>query len=387
MTIHGVRATWAALLLACNTAAPTPVSAPPPAVTRAHGDEASLASVTLTAEARERLGVATAAVAERPLRRTRTLPGEVVARPGGVVMITAPVAGLVLAAGGLPRVGSEVIGGQPIARLIPLAAVDRDLRAQAQSRLTAADARLIVGNSRVERAEKLIGSGAGSERAAEDARVERDIAAAELKAAQARLRMIDRTPLSSDVATVLRAPFHAVVRQVQVADGQAVAGGAPLIELVTRDPSWVRLPVLAGERGTLAAGVVQVTPLGAAVPALAATPVTGPPSADPVAGTVDMYFELPAGATLALGERVGVTVAIGAEVVARVVDRGAVVYDTSGGAWVYVQVGDGRYDRRRVEVAEVVDGLAVLSRGPEVGAEVVVAGAVDLYGTEFGAGH
>ena len=81
------------------------------------------------------------------------------------------------------------------------------------------------------------------------------------------------------------------------------------------------------------------------------------------------------------------TVAIGAEVVARVVDRAAVVYDTSGGAWVYVQVGDGRYDRRRVEVAEVVDGLAVLSRGPEVGAEVVVAGAVDLYGTEFGAGH
>ena len=33
-----------------------------------------------------------------------------------------------------------------------------DLRAQAQSRLTAADARLIVGNSRVERAEKLIQS-------------------------------------------------------------------------------------------------------------------------------------------------------------------------------------------------------------------------------------
>ncbi len=232
MTIHGVRATWEALLLACNTATPASVSAPPPAVTRAHGDEASLASVTLTAEARERLGVTTAAVAERPLRRTRTLPGEVVARPGGVVMITAPVAGLVLAAGGLPRVGSEVIGGQPIARLIPLAAVDRDLRAQAQSRIAAADARLIVGNSRVERAEKLIGSGAGSQRAAEDARVERDIAAAELKAAQARLRMIDRTALSSDVATILRAPFHAVVRQVQVADGQAVAGGASLIELV-----------------------------------------------------------------------------------------------------------------------------------------------------------
>ncbi|MBK9756239.1 MAG: hypothetical protein IPO88_22630 [Nannocystis sp.] len=65
----------------------------------------------------------------------------------------------------------------------------------------------------------------------------------------------------------------------------------------------------------------------------------------------------------------------------------AVVHDTTGGTWVYVQVGAQQYARRRVELLRVVGELALLSRGPEPGAQVVVAGAVELYGTEFGAGH
>lgn len=382
-----MRMGWLSLILiACGGAREVPAP-PPQVVTRSHGDEAALASVTLTAEAIARLGIEVATVEARAVARTRMLPGEVVARPGGIITITAPVPGLVLAAGALPKVGAEVARGQTLARLVPLAAVDRDLRAQAQSRIAAADARLVAGNSRVQRAEKLIDSGAGSMRAAEDARVERDIAEAELRAAQARLRMIDRTPLASDVATVLRAPFAAVIRQVLVADGQAVGGGAGLVELVAQDPLWVRLPVQAGERGTIAAGPVQVTPLGAASPTIVATPEVGPPSADAAGGTVDLYFVLPADAPLLLGERVRVDVPIAGDARSSVVPRAAIVHDTHGGAWVYVQIGEGRYDRRRVEVAGVSGDSVALTRGPEVGARVVVAGAVDLYGTEFGAGH
>lgn len=381
--------TICALLLACERAAPK-ASQAAPASMRAHPEERALASITLTPEAEARLGITLASVERRTMPGARRLPGEVIAPPGRTVTITAPVPGLVLAADGLPRPGATVERGQALARLIPLAAVDRDLRAQAQSRVTGAQARLLVSKSRAQRADTLIQSGAGSERAAEDARVERDVAAAELVAAQARLRIIERAPLSSDVATTLRAPFAALVRQVQVADGQAVSGGAPLIELVANDLPWVRVPVLASELAAFGEGPAEVAALGGPTSAgapMVATPIAGPPSADALAGTVDLYFELPERGTLRLGERVLVTLATRAAPEALIVPWSAIVHDPGGGAWLYVQIGAQQYDRCRVELLRVAGDLAVLTRGPEVGAQVVVRGAVELYGTEFGAGH
>lgn len=372
--------------LACEQPA-TKVTAPPPAVAGAHPDEGALASVTLTAEAEARLDITLASVEQRSLPGTRRLPGEVVAPPGRTVTISAPVPGLVLAANGLPRAGSRVTRGQALARLIPLAVVDRDLRAQAQSRVTSAEARLLANKSRAQRAESLISSGAGSERAAEDARVERDVAAAELVAAQARLRIIERTPLSSDVVTVLRAPFAAVVRQVQVADGQSVGGGAALIELVATDAPWVRVPVLAGDLAALAEGPVEVAPLAGSAPAVQAKPVSGPPSSDPLAGTLDLYFELAETGALRLGERVVVTLPTRSAIDTKVVPWSAVIHDTGGGTWVYVQRGEHQFDRRRVELIAVSGDVAALARAPEVGAQVVSQGAAELYGVEFGAGH
>jgi hypothetical protein len=42
--------------------------------------------------------------------------------------------------------------------------------------------------------------------------------------------------------------------------------------------------------------------------------------------------------------------------------------------------------RRRIEVEDVIGAVAVLSRGPKPGTRVVVAGAAELFGTEFGPG-
>ena len=172
------------LCIACGAAHEPTKSAAAPVVTRAHGDEASLASVTLKPEAVERLGIALAPVERRSVVVRLRLPGEVVAPPGRTVMLAAPVPGLIVAPDGLPRAGAVVTRGQALARITPLAAVDRDMRAQARSSLAAAEARLVAGTSRAQRAEKLISSGAGSERAAEDARAERDIAAAAVVAAR-----------------------------------------------------------------------------------------------------------------------------------------------------------------------------------------------------------
>jgi hypothetical protein len=69
-----------------------------------------------------------------------------------------------------------------------------------------------------------------------------------------------------------------------------------------------------------------------------------------------------------------------------VVPWSAVTHDINGGAWVYENVAPQQYARRRVEVRRVVGPLAVLARGPAVGAKVVTAGVAELFGTEFGTG-
>lgn len=42
--------------------------------------------------------------------------------------------------------------------------------------------------------------------------------------------------------------------------------------------------------------------------------------------------------------------------------------------------------RRRVELQGVNNNMAILSRGPSAGTKVVIAGAAELFGTEFGGG-
>ena len=64
----------------------------------------------------------------------------------------------------------------------------------------------------------------------------------------------------------------------------------------------------------------------------------------------------------------------------------AILYDTGGGAWIYENTAPQQFVRRRVEVRQVMDSLALLNRGPAIGAKIVTAGAAELFGTEFGAG-
>ena len=59
---------------------------------------------------------------------------------------------------------------------------------------------------------------------------------------------------------------------------------------------------------------------------------------------------------------------------------------TFRGTWVYRRSAPQAYERVRVEVSHLVDGLAVVRRGVRAGDEVVVAGAAELFGTEFGVG-
>lgn len=379
------------VLAGCQrTPAPAPHAAHPATV--AHGvKEAELTTVTLTPRAVERLGITTAAVVRHAGSDVRTFAGDVSIPPGQALTLAAPLAGTIHApAAGPLRPGTAVARGAPLLWLTPFAPADRDVRAQAVRAVAAARARLAAVTLRASRTELLAQQRAGSERAAEEARAERDTAAAELRAAELRLEALRRAPLDSDARVAVTAPRAGIVRQLFAAPGQVVAAGASLVEIAAVDALWVRVAAYAGDLASLdPAAPARVSRLGepSSAEGIAAEPVSAPPSADPLAATVDLFYALPTAASLRPGERVRVAVPQTTPASTLAVPRSAVVTDVHGGEWVYEVTAPGTYVRRRVAVRRVEGDLALLSRGPREGATVVSVGAMELYGTEFGAGH
>lgn len=362
----------------------------PPATVVGKKPESEMARITLTPEAEARIGLALAPVTTRKSPRTRTVGGDVLPSSGRSTMIVAPVAGRLALAGTTSlTVGQTVKRGDALLRLTPVATVDRDLKATANRTVSIAESRLAAMDARLQRAEKLLADGAGSARAVEEARADRDTAKAELEAAKSRVGMLDHSPLDSDVAVTLRAPEDGVIRAVSALPSSMVPAGAPLLELVGTGALWVKVNVFVGDLRAIRRGSsAHVRPLTAkpSPTDIEALPIEGPPTSDPVTTSFDLYYSLPKDSDFRPGERVAATLTYGDDVEAPTVPEGAIVRDVTGAAWVYERVGEHAFERRRVEVLRVGEDGALLGHGLTPGAQVVATGAVELYGAEFGMG-
>jgi RND family efflux transporter MFP subunit len=314
----------------------------------------------------------------------------VVIPPEQSVVLSAPVTGTLQAVGERAlQAGERVKRGQPLFRLLPLLPAQRDLKLIAEAEVDSARTRLDAARQRLARAERMLKDGTGSARAVEDARQEFDLAETASRTAAAKLQQLNRAPLDSDVVMTLPAPLGGILRQVHAAPGQQIAGGAALAEVVQIDPVWIKVPVYAGRQHSFAAGAsARVRPLGApGGAARTARPVSAPPTADPLAVTADLYFEMSnPDSRLRPGEKVDVTLSLQAREAALKVPAAAVLYDMHGGAWLYENTAPQVFVRRRIDVAQVQGETALLRAGPAPGARVVTAGAAELFGTEFGAG-
>jgi multidrug efflux pump subunit AcrA (membrane-fusion protein) len=354
--------------------------------------ESELPIVRFSAQALQRLAIQTAEVQEATLPGVRLVGAEVVIPPGRTMSVAAPVAGLVrpASANGVRLApGAAVRRGDVILQLVPLAPVDRDIRARAERELLATSAQLAAAEARVARIAQLNTERASSQRTYEEAVAARDVALADVKAARARVQQTQDAPLLSDIALSVRAPDAGIVRVLSVLPGQAVAAGAALVEIVAADALQLRVPVYAGDLARLdAARPAAVRGLGtASSAALMAQPVTGPPTADPAVATVDRYFALPPAASFAPGERVLVELPLRSEEHARTAPWAAVVYDASGAAWVYACAGERAFRRERIDPLRRAGEQVVFTRGPALAACVASVGAAEIFGSEFEPGH
>jgi hypothetical protein len=70
----------------------------------------------------------------------------------------------------------------------------------------------------------------------------------------------------------------------------------------------------------------------------------------------------------------------------KVIPYSAVVYDADGSTWAYVNTAARTFVRQPITVRVVDGSIAILTRGPAVGAAVVTVGAPELLGAEYDIG-
>ena len=380
----------ALLAPACGQTAGTPAPAPTPAA-KIDGKvtEASLTTLTLTAEAEARLGIETSSVEESEIGRTRTVGGFVMPAGGSEITVTAPFAGRLEAPAAVASIGSAVTEGTPILLLVPLAASERDARIEAERAVSDAEGRQVMLAKRAERAAQMATDGSGSRRAAEEAQAELTTANATLKATRDRLSLASQGVSASGVIA-LQAPFAATVRAMHANAGQTVASGTPLFDLVRLQTVWIRVPLYAGDLSDLdRRAAASVDPHGASESSAGrqAPPVMAPPSADAATAGVDVFYALDnRDGSLRPGQRVGVRLPLVGGCRRLAIPYASLLHDAYGGTWVYEARSNHVFVRRRVEISDIVGDRVVLRQGPVAGTRIVTVGAAELFGTEFGVG-
>ena len=372
---------------ACSREQPAPVAHEPAATVSQPKAETELTTVKLSPDAMKRLGIETEVAQVQDAAGTRTVGGDIIVPEGKRVQVTAPVAGTLSSA--IVGAGATVAAGAALFRLAPINPAERDQAAEARRGVEAAQAEEQLARQRLQRLEQLLKDGATSMRAVEEARAQLEVATATLNAARERLKTIGQTTVGSG-DLLIRAPFAGTILSVSAAEGQTVSSSAPLAEIAQVSTLWVKVPLYAGDASAVdPSKPAFVTTLGSSRLARPAVRITAPPTANPTSASVDLFYEVQGSGETPLrpGERVTVQLPLKATERGLVVPDRAVLYDINGGTWVYEDRGNGIYARRRIDIARHAGNLAVVARGIEPGTRVVTAGAAELFGTEFGAGH
>lgn len=391
----GAGAWW----LLTNKPEAKPVDKPPPAATVGKVvKEDELNTVTLTEEAEKRIGLTVAPVEKKRVRRVRVYGGEVTIPVGRTIPVAAPLGGTLEAPpGGMPEAGKQVKKGDVVVRLLPLLSPEGRITmsatlATAEGQVKATETRLEANRILLQRAKNAYAQNTGSKAAVEVAQGNYDEAAENHEAAKHNrdvlLKAVGELEKGTASPIPMVAPHAGLLRTVSALPGQTVPSGAALFEVLDLSTVWVRVALPVGDLDAIdRSEPAQVGKLAASSDSklTPAKPVVAPPSANPLAATVDLFYELPnADGKLTPGQRLGATVPLGATADSLTVPWAAVVFDIHGGTWVYEQTGPHKYTRRRVLVAHTQGADAVLADGPAAGVKVVTAGVQQLFAAETG---
>jgi RND family efflux transporter MFP subunit len=351
--------------------------------------EGDLNTITLTEKAVQRLGIQTTEVVETSVSNSRLFSGEIIPVPGKMITITAPVAGMLMASGRNITAGSKVAKGQQLFRLLIMPSENL---ISAQEELAQRQVQYATASEKVKRTTRMYEEKSGSLRAKQEAEAELAAINAQLRVARGRVELLRGNPSSatSRLSTMnMEAPITGTVIKLYSSPSQVLSASAPIADIVQLNPLWVRVPLYAGDEGRIEKGGTAVIQnlSGGSGNTIRAKAVTGPQTSDPLATSIDLYYEIDnSKGDLRPGQKVSVTLPFSGTGSGIIIPFSAIVYDIQGGTWVYTNPSPNTYVRQRVELQTVIDNKAVMTRGPKAGTKIVTVGVAELFGTEFGGG-
>ena len=344
----------------------------------------------LSPEAVKRLGIETVVVKIDTAAATRSLGGEVTVPEGRLVTVTAPVAGTLSVVSGM-QPGARVTRGTRLMTLAPLASSERDQSIEARRAVEAAQAEAEAARLRLQRLEQLLKDGAASVRSVEEARAQLQISEAALNAARERLTAVRQGPVGPQGEIAITAPLDGII---QIHLGGSGTDGRGIGSAASDRAGQHAVGAGAGvcrRRRPDRRGAASRRHDDSAAPTRRSwrRRVTAPLKADPSAASVDLYYELPGDRLRAAARRARDGGGAAQEHANRASScRRPQCCTTSTATPGCTRTSAGNaYARRRVQIARHAGDRAVIARGLAEGAKVVTAGAAELFGTEFGAGH
>ncbi|HUF51443.1 MAG TPA: efflux RND transporter periplasmic adaptor subunit [Longimicrobiales bacterium] len=288
---------------------------------------------------------------EQEVARSIAAPGEIAAPDGSLVIVSAPVAGIALAAGNrnAPSVGQSVRTGQILAVLAPAAGGNGFARARGEiERL----------ERELAREQRLYDAGAIPLKRLEETRHDLQIARAEMSAMGG--------GADGDFQLRVRAPLSGVVAQRDFVPGGPVQAGQPLFTIVDPTTVWLRVQLPAAAAASLPRDArASFTLEGSPGTFQSAGLVSVGNMLDPRTRTVPVVFNVDnRGGQIRVGQMARATVPVGGTVRGVVVPNSAIL-DDNGTPVAFVQISGETFERRVVTLGasdgtrtQVVDGIA-----------------------------
>lgn len=315
--------------------------------------------------------------------------------------VVAPSVGGILESGTIPRVGQRVAQGQLIAKLqqTPSAAelaqiqaaqtqiqientrVEAERRRLVQAEVEAA-ARLEEATHDLARSQRLYEKKAYSAKALEADELDRTAKAAQLEGIRSQLRALQTAAPGATAPGAeyeVRAPISGTVVMVNKANGEQVAPGEAIIEIVALDTVWVEAPIFETDLG-------RVAKQGGAVFTTAAFPgkefqgrlVDIGKVVDEQSRTATAVFEVVnRSEELSIGMQANIRLDGGAPAAVVLIPREAVL-DNEGKKIVYVLLSGEEFERRDVVLGDEYGGRVSILSGVKPGERVVTQGAYQL---------
>lgn len=329
---------------------------------REEGEEAG--GISFLKEQQWKIPFAIQPAQEQLVARSVSAPGEIVARDGALVQVSAPTSGIALAGSnrGSPSVGQPVRAGQVLAVLAPTAGEGGFARARGELERLEREA---------SRAERLYSAGAIAEKRLEEARHDLQIARAEIAAIGG--------GTDGDFRLRVRSPISGVIAERSFVPGGRVEAGEPLFTVVNPSSVWLRAQMPAGAASALTRESQAIfTVEGTSRTFTSSRLVTVGSVLDPETRTVPVVFEVDnAGGLIKVGQFARAAVPVGGSVRGVAIPNEAIL-DDNGTPVAYVQTGGETFERRVLTLGESDGARTSIVEGIRPGEMVVTTGAYQV---------